>query len=1309
MTDNKSDLSSPLDTLETCKLAIASLPLRDQARMQKNISFIEKRVAKSLPVDKKLSTLVNEVHQLTASIEKRKQSVENIHFPEGLPISERVEEIAQTIKNNQVVILAGETGSGKTTQLPKICLQLGLGLKGQIGHTQPRRIAARTVASRIAEELGVELGTTVGYQIRFNDHSDESTAIKLMTDGILLAEIQHDPLLQKYDAIIIDEAHERSLNIDFLLGYIKQILPRRPDLKIIVTSATIDLQRFSEHFDDAPVIEVSGRTYPVETRYRPWHEDAEDISQAVIETLEEILQESKGQGGDILIFLSGERDIRELSHAIKKSSLVGVEVLPLYSRLSISEQNKVFQKQRQRKIVLSTNVAETSITVPGIRYVIDTGTARISRYSLRTKVQRLPIEPISQASANQRQGRCGRVSNGICYRLYSEEDFLSRPEFTDAEILRTNLAAVVLQMLQLRMGRIEDFPFVDKPDKRLINDGYKLLEELKAVSAKGRITDLGKQFHTLAVDPKFARMILEAGRLGCLDEVLIIVSALTIQDPRERPAEKQQAADEKHRRFWHEQSDFMAFVALWNYVEQQRQDLSQNQFRKLCKSEFLNFLRLKEWRELHHQLKLQVKKLGLKINSAPASFEIVHQALLVGLLSNIGRKDEVEKGKSHDYLGTRSRKFKIFPGSSLRKKKFAWMMAADFLETSQLFAHCSAKIEVDWVIQAASHLIKDTYFEPHYDQKSGSVKAYVRKTLWGLVLVEKQRVDYSRIDPHLSREIFIRSALVEGKYRGKGEFFSRNSKLIDDVCQLEAKARRRDILVDDEKIFHFYDERISKDVHNLAGFEHWRKNAEKSSHSLLHLCQADLMLHAADNISEECFPNALQNGDLYFPVRYEFEPTGKNDGLNVQVPVDLLHLVDDLQLQWLVPGLLREKCIALVKTLPKQIRKNMVPVPVYVDRVLGRIRVCSRSLTEVLAQELAIVAGVEIKDEDWQIDKLDPFYHANIVLLDEKQKVIDQSRNLSELRHQYKTKVQTTLENIGSDVERDGLVRWDFDHLPRSVELDKGAVKVKAFPGLVANAKQKTSDIKLFDNPVEAEVESYKGICQLALNEMGQTVRYIRKDLLRGKDIGLTMVKLGSRDEVANDILLAAVRDACFQGRPVNQIGNKAEFTSAVQEGKSELVSYAFAYEKLLLDSLTKIVEIKKTVKSSKNALALAMSFGDIQSQLDAIFLPGFLFDEPWRWLQYLPRYLEAVLVRIEKAPQKPHADRAGTHALDDLWRLHAHRLEKDGRAVYLSSEKWQDYRWMLEELRVSLFAQTLKTSLPVSEKRLKKFWSEFN
>jgi len=1301
------DKSQTIKAISACRDALAKLGYKDVARLEKQIAFVERRVSQNQPTDRKLAQIVEEVHRLSLDIKARKDKLPEILYPDNLPVSERREEIMEVLQHNQVVIVAGETGSGKTTQIPKMCLELGMGLQGKIGHTQPRRIAARTVASRIAEELQVEPGGIVGYQVRFQDHSDERTAIKLMTDGILLAEIQRDPLLLAYDCIIIDEAHERSLNIDFLLGYLKQMLPKRKDLKVVVTSATIDVERFSNHFDKAPVIEVSGRTFPVETRYRPWHDSSEDINEGIISSLEEIVQESKGKGGDVLIFLSGERDIRALSLAIKKSNLAGIDVLPLYARLNLAEQNRVFQPSRSRKVVLATNVAETSITVPGIRYVIDTGFARISRYSLRTKVQRLPIEAISQASANQRQGRCGRVSNGICYRLYSEEDFLSRPEFTDPELLRTNLAAVVLQMLQLRMGKVEDFPFVDKPDMRLINDGYRLLEELQAVTKQGAITSLGKQLSKLAVDPKFARMVLDAGKLGCLNEVLIIVSALTLQDPRERPSDKQQAADQAHRRFFDEQSDFLAYVNLWHYAEEQRQELTQNQFRKLCKKEFLNFMRLKEWRELHHQLKLQTKELDLKLNSEAASPDRVHQSLLVGLLSNIARRDE-EEG-SREYIGTRSRKCLVFPGSGLRKKKYPWLMAADFIETSQVYAHCVAKIDPAWVVDRAQHIVKHNYSEPHYEAKTGSVKAFDKISLWGLVLVEKKRVDYSKIDAKLCREVFIREALVEEKYRGKGAFFAHNKKVIEEVKHLEAKARRRDILVDDERLFEFYDTQVPEHVCNQAGLEHWLKKSAQNNKEILQLKAEQIMLHDANQISEAQFPDTLKNGEFYFPVSYEFEPTRQNDGVNIMVPVDLLHQVNETALEWLVPGLLHDKCCALVKTLPKQKRKNFVPVPAFVDRALAKMTPGSVPLIVSLSEQLKYLSKVDLSPDDWRPELLDAFYTVNIVVVDERNRVLDQAKELGVLRERYREKVKHTLENIGGDIERTGIESWDMDGFPETVELKRGAVKVKAFPALVANVKAKTVDLKLYDNPLQAQVDSNRGICRLALNELKQQVKYVRKDLLKGKDIGLSMVSVGDREAVVDDILMASIRKACFDSESLINVRSKEDLLAKIEVGKADFVAISKEYEQVLLDSLVKVLDIRKKIKSTKNALAMALSYGDIQSQISTIFQAGFLFDTPWAWLQYLPRYLDAALVRIEKAPQKAQADRVAMLQIQALQGMHEARLQKLGMHAFLANTKWIDYRWMLEELRVSLFAQTLKTSIPVSEKRLKKAFSELD
>ncbi len=826
------------------KQSVVDVMAQDRFRLLRRLSELEKLARANKPCEQALEKWQQQLQVSQTKVANRKLLIPVvIDFP-NLPVCEKREEIAQIIANNQVIVLAGETGSGKTTQIPKICLSLGRGTAGLIGHTQPRRIAANTVATRIAEELHTKLGDKVGYQVRFSDQSSDQTLIKVMTDGILLAEIQNDPYLNKYDTLIIDEAHERSLNIDFLLGYLKQLLPRRPDLKLIITSATIDLEKFSQHFNKAPVIEVSGRTYPVDIWYRPLFESQakddegedteQDIYSAMVDAVHEIELHEKTsggpRGGDILIFMSGEREIREAADALRKAQFAHMEVVPFYARLSLAEQQRVFAPHTGRRIVLATNVAETSITVPGIRYVIDPGFARISRYSYRTKVQRLPIEPVSQASANQRKGRCGRVAEGVCIRLYSEQDFNNRPAFTDAEILRTNLAAVILQMLQLKMGDIHKFPFIDAPDHRLISDGYKLLEELQAVNAKNELTSVGIQLSKLPLDPRLARMLLAAQEQSCVRELLIIASALSVQDPRDRPVEKQQAADQSHRRFWADFSDFAGFVNLWDYFETQRQALSQNQLRKLCKKEFLNYTRLREWRDIHHQLCVAIKDLGFNVNAIPAGYDPVHKALLSGLLGNLGFNHE-----EREYLGARNRKFTIFPGSSLIKKTPKWIMAAELIETSKLFAHTVAKIEPEWALAAAEHLVKRHYFEPHYNSQSGQVMAYEKVSLYGLTLIEKHSVIYSHIDPAVSREVFIRAVFVEGQYaehpkrkniQRKGtvdDFFTHQQSLLKELDDLEAKSRRRDILADEQVIFEFYNEVIPEQIINLAGFENWRK------------------------------------------------------------------------------------------------------------------------------------------------------------------------------------------------------------------------------------------------------------------------------------------------------------------------------------------------------------------------------------------------------------------------------------------------------------------------------------------------------
>jgi ATP-dependent helicase HrpA len=1334
------------------------------------------------------NTLVENAHwqALTAKIDashtrvqQRRNALPEVTYPDDLPISEKRDLIAETIALHQVVVLTGETGSGKTTQLPKICLSIGRGVRGMIGHTQPRRIAARTVATRIAEELNTPLGESVGYQVRFTDKASDNTHIKLMTDGILLAEIQQDRFLSRYDTIIIDEAHERSLNIDFLMGYLKQLLPKRPDLKVIITSATIDVEKFSKHFNDAPVIEVSGRTYAVEVRYRPPLDTANDdegvdILSTMLTAIDEI--RSEDTSGDMLIFFSGEREIREAALMIRRAQIPHVEVLPLYARLTVAEQNKIFQSHRGQRVVLSTNVAETALTVPGIRYVIDTGVARVSRYSFRTKVQRLPIEPISQASANQRKGRCGRVSEGICIRLYSEDDFNQRPEFTDAEILRTNLAAVILQMSQLKLGDIRHFPFVDPPDHRLINDGNKLLEELQALDAQGKLLPLGRQLATLPVDPRLGRMLLAAKDKGCLHEMAIIVSALSVQDPRERPGNKQQAADQAHRQWWDEKSDFIAYLNLWAAYEEQRQDLSGNQLQKWCKKQYIAYMRMREWRDIHTQICVALKRIGftvhnkdkttekndssgvklikqqpvekksikvqsikiqsikvqgvdLKDNNEVNNYADIHSALLSGLLGYIGFLSE-EKGTVGEYLGTRNRRFSLFPGSSQFKKKPKWMVAGQLLETSKLYAHNAAKVDPQWILDNAQHLIKRHHAEPHYTAKSGQVMAFEKITLYGITLIEKQSVSYGPIDPKKSREIFIRAALVEGQYGDHGQvkqrlarkpssssdFFIHQQTLLNDLNELEAKSRRRDIVVDEEILFAFYDARVPIAVVNLSGFEHWRKTVEKTEPTLLFIDRDALMQHDASDITEAQFPNAMVMEGYTLPLSYHFEPNHPDDGVSVHVPVTALHLIKYTSLEWLVPGLLREKCIAMIKALPKQWRKNFVPVPSCVDKALGRLFPKQHALADGLSAELLRQTGVKIPNQLWNNIQLDSYYQMNIIVVDQHQKKIDSGRDLSVLKERYRDHVQEHLQIVGDDFEREGLTEWDFECLPESHEIEQQGMSIRAYPALVDRGH--CVDIKLYDNPQEALVDSVKGMVRLAVISQKETTKYLHKNLFKGKELGLSMVDIGAKEKIVDDIICAAVKQVCFNSAtvslslfeqlPLKQVlvRDRAVFEQVVEQGRSMVVARAELLASLLVKALAQVVAIKKAIKQAKNPLAMAYAAGDVQLQLQQLFYKGMIYHTPYFALQQYSRYLKAIELRLDKVAAHVNKDRALMVEISQLIARFDNKVQQLGYAEVQLNDELHLYRWMFEELRVSFFAQTVKTVMPVSTKRINKQWT---
>ncbi|MEP5765436.1 MAG: ATP-dependent RNA helicase HrpA [Halieaceae bacterium] len=1221
---------------------------------------------------------------------------ESIQFPPDLPISERCGEIAAALAQHQVVIVAGETGSGKTTQLPKLCLQIGRGVDARIGHTQPRRLAARTVANRIAEELGEEPGQTVGYQVRFSDRVGADTRVKLMTDGILLAEIQQDRELRQYDTLIIDEAHERSLNIDFLLGYLKQLLPRRPELRIIITSATIDVESFSRQFDNAPIIEVSGRGYPIDTHYLEPEGEELGVSERIAAAVESILARDYGAPGDTLVFLSGEREIRELALLLRRRQLSGVEILPLYARLSQAEQNRVFDTRKRRgiRLVLATNVAETSLTVPGIRFVIDAGYARISRYSFRTKLQRLPIEAISQASANQRQGRCGRIAEGVCLRLYSEQDFLARPEFTEPEIQRTNLAAVILSMLRLRLGAVKDFPFINPPDARLVRDGFKLLEELSAVDGAGKLTALGRRMAALPVDPRFARMLLAAADAGALRELLIIASALSVQDPRERPVDKQQASDEKHRRFWDERSDFLAWIKLWDYYEEQRQALSQGQLRKLCQREYLAFMRMREWRDVHFQLTLACRHAGLRANTETASYESVHRALLSGLLSNLAQARE-----GTEYLGSRNRKLQIFPGSSQFKKRPKWLLAAEIVETSKVYARCIAAVEPAWAMTVNPDLLKHHYYEPHWQMRSGRVMAFERVSLYGLVLADKQRVHYGPIEPALARELMIRGALVEGRLRQAPAFLRHNQKLISELEQLESKYRRRDLVVDEQAIFDFYDERLPATITTASRLKSWLKKTAAADASL-RLSREHLLLRSLDEQLGEQFPDQLAWGDLELELSYHFAPGHAEDGVSVTIPVGLLNRVPRYRFEWLVPGLLREKCIALVKALPKVLRKQLVPVPDYVDRALAGLEPADRPLLEVLAERLRECAGVRIAPEDWSAQSLDDYYRMNFRIVDADGAILRQGRELNQLIADSRDE---TRESLQGDVEtgplQQCLTRWTAGDLPAVWRTQQAGVDIESYPAL--QDRGDSVDVQLFDYARDAELAHRHGLVRLLRLGCAQQVRYLRKQLLRGNAANLLLAAAGMERERLLDDLVDAVFAQSMLGPELPR--SEQAFNQALQAGRGELVNWGNDYERLLLNTLEQLATVRQLLTGLEGKQWQAAR-ADVNAQLAGLFEPGFLLQTPFEWVSHYPRYLKAIVSRLQRLSGQLGKDQAHTDLLFELAAPLTAYLAEVPEALAHNPELAR-YRWMLEELRVSLFAQALGTSLPVSAKRLQEQW----
>ncbi|WP_028204206.1 ATP-dependent RNA helicase HrpA [Paraburkholderia nodosa] len=1299
-----------------------------------------------------------------------------ITFPEALPVSGRREEIARAIAQNQVVIVSGETGSGKTTQLPKIALALGRGLgaggTGLIGHTQPRRIAASATARRIADELSTPFGEVVGYKVRFTDNLSPGASVKLMTDGILLAETQTDPLLKAYDTIIIDEAHERSLNIDFLLGYLKEILPHRPDLKLIVTSATIDADRFARHFGSeekpAPVIEVSGRLYPVEVRYRPVQEDSpavknaqgttgrekgaksqrdtdRDLMEAIVDAVDELCREGSG---DVLVFLPGEREIRDAAEALRKHHPPHTEILPLFARLSAQEQERVFKPSNARRIVLATNVAETSLTVPGIRYVVDTGLARVKRYSYRNKVEQLQIESIAQAAASQRAGRCGRVADGICIRLYEEADFIARPRFSDPEILRSSLAAVILRMKSLHLTAIETFPFIEPPPGRAIADGYQLLNELGAVDDDNALTPLGRELARLPLDPRVGRMILGARDEQALREVLIIASALSVQDPRDRPIEAQEQADQAHRRFADERSEFLQWLKIWAWFEEAvAHKKSNRQLLDACRANFLSHLRLREWRDVHSQLLTVVREHGWRINEADATYEQIHHSLLTGLLGNIGLKADDEP----HYLGARGIKFHLWPGSALVKKAGRWVVAAELVETSRLYARCIAKIEPEWLEKVGAHLLKKSLSEPHWEKRAAQVSAFERGVLYGLTVYQRRRVAFGKQDPARARELFIRGALVEGEFDTKLAFFAHNRKLLADIEQLEHKSRRQDVLVDDELIYGFYDQAIPEGIYSGASFERWYRDEVRKGGQpedklrLLYLSRDDLMRHEAAGVTTELFPKRMTMSGVAMALTYHFEPGSPRDGVTLAVPLYALNQVDARRCEWLVPGMLKEKAQLLLKSLPQKLRRHCVPLPEYAagfaERVGGE-RFGAGGLMEALIADVREQKQIALKSADFKLETLPAHLFMNFKVIDEHGRQLAMGRNLAQLRAELGAQAQQQFQKLASatalaalethaqggevtqnaQVERvanhhapqktnaphtlapgdatpatalyENLTTWNFGKLPELLEIRRGGQTLFGYPALVDRGTH--CDVEVFDSPEEAARIHRAGLRRLFALQLREPIRYLEKNLPGLREMAMQFMARATQEELRDQLVELALDRACLQD-PLPD--DDASFHARKDEGRGRLSLLAQEIARLVGQILAEYASLAKKLVQAK---AFGAPGADMQAQVDALISKRFILETPYAQLVHFPRYLKGVALRIDKLRADPARDARQAAEFQPLAQQYQRALSQRGGVF---DPRLSEFRWLLEELRISLFAQELRTPMPVSVKRLHKVW----
>jgi ATP-dependent helicase HrpA len=1251
-----------------------------------------------------------------------RNAIPPIAFPEELPVSHRRDEIAQAIAKHQVVIVCGETGSGKTTQLPKICLALGRGARGLIGHTQPRRIAASTIARRIAQELATAPGEVVGYKVRFTDKTRTGASIKLMTDGILLAETQTDRDLSAYDTIIIDEAHERSLNIDFLLGYLRQLLPRRADLKLIITSATIDAERFASHFDrdgtPAPVINVSGRLYPVEVRYRP-HRDEDDaddrtLMDGIVDAVDECARAGRG---DVLVFLPGEREIREAAEALRKHHPPATEILPLYARLSVEEQERVFRAGTSgRRIVLATNVAETSLTVPGIRFVVDTGLARVKRYSYRNKVEQLRIEPIAQAAANQRAGRCGRVAAGVCVRLYDETEFNQRPKFTDPEILRSSLAAVILRMKSLHLGEVADFPFVEPPPARAIADGYQLLAELNAVDEFNELTPVGRELAKLPVDPRVGRMLLAARERNCLHEVLVIASALSVQDPRERPLSAQEAADAAHRKFVDERSDFVAYLRLWNFVHERIEHKKSN--RKLTDELHENFLsarRVREWRDVHSQLVTLIGELGWKPNApldlaqAPA-FETVHQALLTGLLGNVGTRVLDADFREPPYSGARGIKFFVWPGSPLVKKAGRWLMAAELVETSRLFARTVAGIEPAWIEKIGEHLLKKSHSDPHWEKKAGQVVAFERATLYGLTVYQQRRVNFGPIEPKAAREIFIRAALVEGELETRAPFFANNQRLVREIRELEHKTRRLDVLVDEELIFAFYDRLVPSEVCTAAQFEKWRAQAEREQPKLLFLSRDELMRHEAAGVTTELFPKTVDMRGVAMALTYHFEPGSPRDGATLSVPLYALNQIDEARCDWLVPGMLKEKAHLLLKSLPQKLRRHCVPLPEYATGFVerrGDKPWDTRPLTDALIDDLRAQKSIVCRSEDFKRETLPAHLSMNFKVVDEHGRQLAMGRSLAQLRAELGGQAQKSFQAVAErDVKvapelQQEITDWDFGELPELLEIRRGGLTMVGYPALVDQDDR--CALEVFDDLQQAHGKHREGLRRLFRLQLKEQIKFIEKSMaslqttaMQAGTVPALAAAWPSFEALRGDVVDAALdRTALVEPWPTD----RAAFLARRDETRGKLALIAQEVARVATAIVQEAAAAQKKLAGSRS---FAAPCADIEQQLTRLFPRGFITSTPAAQLAHYPRYLKAIALRLDKLKAEPARD---LQRMAEIATLQTPYLRELAARKGQSDPRLEEFRWLLEELRVSLFAQELRTPMPVSVKRLQKVW----